>query len=46
MKLNLSSQIVLNKIPEEFYHPRTAVERSELTSFRRWKRVRRTLQTK
>ena len=31
MKLNLSSQIVLNKIPEEFYHPRTAVERSELT---------------
>ena len=31
MKLNLSSQIVLNKVPEEFYHPRTAVERSELT---------------
>ena len=31
MKLHLSSQIVLNKVPEEFYHPRTAVERSEIT---------------
>ena len=31
MKLNLSSQIVLNKVPEQYYRPRTAVERSELT---------------
>jgi len=31
MKLNLSSQIVLNKIPEEFYRPKTAVDRSEIT---------------
>lgn len=25
MKMNLSSTIVLNKIPEQFYRPRTAV---------------------
>ena len=31
MKLNLSSQIVINKVPVEFYRPRTAVERSEIT---------------
>lgn len=31
MKLNLSSQIVLNKVPEQYYRPRTAVERSEMT---------------
>lgn len=31
MNLNLSSQIVLNTIPEQFYRPRTAVERSEIT---------------
>lgn len=31
MKLNLSSQIVLNKIPENYYHPHSAVEASELT---------------
>ena len=31
MRLNLSSQIVLNKIPEAFYNPKTAVERSEIT---------------
>ena len=31
MRLNLSSQIVLNKVPEEFYKPRTAVDRSEIT---------------
>ena len=31
MKLTLSSQIVLNKVPVEFYRPRTAVERSEIT---------------
>jgi len=31
MKLNLSSQIVLNKVPVEFYQPRGAVEHSELT---------------
>ena len=33
MKLNLSSQIVLNQIPEEFYRPATALERSEITRF-------------
>ena len=33
MKLNLSSQIVLNQIPEEFYRPATAIERSEITRF-------------
>ena len=31
VKLNLTSQIVLNKVPEQFYHPKTAVELSELT---------------
>ncbi len=31
MRLNLSSQIVFNKVPEEFYKPKTAVERSEIT---------------
>jgi len=31
LHLNLSSQIVLNKIPVEFYKPRNAVERSEIT---------------
>jgi glucosamine-6-phosphate deaminase len=31
MKLNLSSQIVLNKVPIEFYRPKTAVDRSEIT---------------
>ena len=31
MNLNLSSQIVLNNIPEEFYRPKTAVDRSEIT---------------
>ena len=31
MRLNLSSQIVLNKVPEEFYRPKTAVDRSEIT---------------
>ena len=31
MRLNLSSQIVLNKVPERYYRPRTAVERSEIT---------------
>lgn len=31
MKLNLSSKIVLNKVSEQFYKPRTAVERSEIT---------------
>ena len=29
--MNLSSTIVLNKIPEHFYRPRTAVDRSEIT---------------
>ena len=31
LNLNLSSRIVLNKVSEEFYNPKTAVERSELT---------------
>ena len=31
LNLNLSSQIVLNKVPVEFYKPRNAVERSEIT---------------
>jgi len=31
MRLNLSSHIVLNKVPERYYRPRTAVERSEIT---------------
>ena len=29
--MNLSSTIVLNKVPEQFYRPRTAVDRSEIT---------------
>lgn len=33
MKLNLSSEIVLNNVPEEIYHPATAIDRSELTRF-------------
>ena len=33
MKLNLSSKIVLNQIPEEFYRPATAIKRSEITRF-------------
>ena len=31
MRLHLSSQIVLNKVPEKFYAPKTAVDRSEIT---------------
>ncbi|MBP3834984.1 MAG: glucosamine-6-phosphate deaminase [Prevotella sp.] len=31
MRLNLSSQIVLNKVPTKFYRPKNAVERSEVT---------------
>lgn len=31
VRLNLSSQIVLNKVPREFYQPKTAVMRSEIT---------------
>ncbi len=33
MKLNLSSQIVLNQVSKEFYHPSSAIERSEITRF-------------
>ena len=33
MNLNLSSQIVLNQVAEEFYNPKTAVEQSEITRF-------------
>lgn len=29
--LNLTSQIVLNKVPKEFYQPKSAVDRTELT---------------
>ena len=31
MRLHLSSQIVLNKVPEKFYAPKSAVDRSEIT---------------
>ena len=31
MKLNLTSEIVLNKVPVEIYSPKTAVDRSEIT---------------
>ena len=31
MRLNLSSQIVLNKVPVEFYKPKTTVEYSEIS---------------
>ena len=31
MRLNLSSQIVLNKVPIEFYRPKTTVEYSEIS---------------
>ena len=31
VNLNLTSQIVLNKVPKEFYQPKTAVDRTELT---------------
>ena len=31
MKLNLTSQIALNKVPVTFYQPATAVDRSEMT---------------
>ena len=31
MRLNLSSQIVLNKVPVEFYRPKTTVEYSEIS---------------
>ncbi len=31
MRLDLCSQIALNSVPEEFYNPKTAVERSEIT---------------
>ncbi len=33
MNLNLSSQIVLNQVAEEFYSPKSAIERSEITRF-------------
>ena len=33
MKLDLTSKIVLNQVPEEFYNPSTAVKRSEITRF-------------
>ncbi len=33
MRLNLSEKIVLNNTPEEFYRPKTAVERSEITRY-------------
>ena len=33
MRLNLSSQIVLNKVPVDIYQPKTAVDRSELTRY-------------
>ncbi len=33
MNLHLSSQIVLNQVAEEFYSPKSAIERSEITRF-------------
>lgn len=33
MNLNLSSEIVLNKVPVEIYRPKTAIDRSELTRY-------------
>lgn len=33
MRLNLSEKIVLNNVPEDFYRPKTAVDRSEITRF-------------
>lgn len=36
MRLNLSSQIVLNKVPVEFYKPKTTVEYSEISEWRRF----------
>ena len=33
MNLNLSSEIVLTKIPVEIYRPKTAIDRSELTRY-------------
>lgn len=33
MRLNLSSQIALNTVPESSYRPQTAVERSEITRY-------------
>ena len=33
MRLNLSSQIVFETVPERFYNPKTAVERSEMTRY-------------
>lgn len=33
MRLNLSSEIVLNNVPVEIYRPATAVDRSELTRY-------------
>ncbi len=33
VRLNLTSQIVLNKVAEDFYRPKTAVELSELTRY-------------
>lgn len=33
MRLNLSSQIVMDKVPEEIYRPKTAVDRSAITRF-------------
>ena len=33
MRLNLSEEIVLNSVSEDFYRPKTAVDRSEITRF-------------
>ena len=33
VRLNFTSQIVLNKVAEDFYRPKTAVELSELTRY-------------
>lgn len=33
VRLNLSTQIVLNKVPQQYYHPMTAVDKTEITRY-------------
>ena len=39
MRLDLCSQIALNSVPEEFYNPKTAVERSEITRLEKLQQI-------
>lgn len=36
MRLNLSSEIVLNKVPLAYYKPKTTVEYSEISEWRKF----------